>query len=199
VLIKARDWLQAALEVRSEAPAILPLSRIIPTWLYGAEPTMPFATHYAKYFQNSLREEALVNNSRAGIVYGQGGGGTLREVFQDIERNYYPKLPEDFTPMIFFDKGGYWRTAPVYEGTKLAKFGVKLDETVPAVLRFGLCARMSLNGDNLKRYLDKVVFSEDIEVIMGVLAKHSAKAQSNLTFALNAMPTRITSLRMNRA
>ena len=45
---------------------------------------MPFATHYGKYFQNSIREEALVSNSRAGIIYGQGGGGTLREVFQDV-------------------------------------------------------------------------------------------------------------------
>jgi hypothetical protein len=50
---------------------------------------MPFATHYAKYYQNSIREEALVNNSRAGIIYGRGGGGTMREVFQDVERNYY--------------------------------------------------------------------------------------------------------------
>jgi hypothetical protein len=79
-VIKARDWLEAALEVRSYAPQILPISVAIPTWLYGAEPTMTFATHYAKYYQNSLREEALVNNSRAGIIYGQGGGGTMREV-----------------------------------------------------------------------------------------------------------------------
>jgi hypothetical protein len=106
---KARDWLQSALEVRSYAPPILPLSVAIPTWLYGAEPTMPFASHYAKYFQNSLREEALVNNSRAGIVYGQGGGGTMREVFQDVERNYYAGSAKEFTPMIFLTKAAIGR------------------------------------------------------------------------------------------
>jgi hypothetical protein len=104
-VIKARDWLEAALEVRSCAPQILPISVAIPTWLYGAEPTMPFATHYAKYYQNSLREEALVNNSRAGIIYGQGGGGTMRKVFQDVERNYSSKSVDDFTPMVFYDIG----------------------------------------------------------------------------------------------
>ncbi|XUM24088.1 hypothetical protein ACRAVF_13175 [Bradyrhizobium oligotrophicum S58] len=97
----ARRWLKVALEVRAKAPAILPVSLAVPTWLYGAEPTMPFATHYAKYFQNSLREEALVNNSRAGIIYGRGGGGTLREIFQDVERNYYAKTLDEVTPMIF--------------------------------------------------------------------------------------------------
>ena len=56
------------------APEDVPASLAIPTWLYGAEPTMPFATHYGKYFQNSIREEALISNSRAGIIYGQGAG-----------------------------------------------------------------------------------------------------------------------------
>jgi predicted Rossmann-fold nucleotide-binding protein len=86
---EARNWLRAALDVKAKAPSVLPVSLAIPTWLYGAEPTMPFATNYAKYFDNSIREEALVNNSRAGIIYGRGGGGTLREIFQDVERNYY--------------------------------------------------------------------------------------------------------------
>src|SRR5262245_11876834 len=48
-VIKARDWLEEALEVRTYAPPILPLSIA----------TMPFATHYAKYYQNGLREEAF--------------------------------------------------------------------------------------------------------------------------------------------
>ena len=73
-LIGARDWLQAAREARAMAPEDVPASLAIPTWLYGAEPTMPFATHYGKYFQNSIREEALISNSRAAIIYGQGAG-----------------------------------------------------------------------------------------------------------------------------
>lgn len=73
-LIQARDWLAAALKARPLIKGELPVSLAIPTWLYGAEPTMPFATHYGKYFQNSIREEALVNNSRAGIIYAHGAG-----------------------------------------------------------------------------------------------------------------------------
>jgi predicted Rossmann-fold nucleotide-binding protein len=198
-LIKARDWLQTALEVRSRAPAILPLSIAVPTWLYGAEPTMPFATHYAKYFQNSLREEALVNNSRAGIIYGQGGGGTIREIFQDVERNYYAKNADDFTPMVFYDKGGYWRNAATYEGTAVKSFGIKLDEVIPEILKFGICSIVRPDEAGLKLFRDKIVFSEDVGVIKDVLARHSEKAQRNLDFALLAQPMRVSGLRMNRA
>jgi predicted Rossmann-fold nucleotide-binding protein len=197
-VIKARDWLQAALEVRSCAPPIMPLSLAIPTWLYGAEPTMPFATHYAKYFQNSLREEALVNNSRAGIIYGQGGGGTMREIFQDVERNYYANCAKNLTPMIFYDKGGYWCTGATYEGTEVKTFGIKLDDIIPTILKFGICARLSLDDAGLQRYLDKIIFSEDLAVIKQVLAKNSEAAQRNLSYALEAQPTKIASLRMNR-
>jgi predicted Rossmann-fold nucleotide-binding protein len=197
-LILARDWLQAALDVRSSAPPILPLSLAIPTWLYGAEPTTPFATHYAKYFQNSLREEALVNNSQAGIIYGQGGGGTMREVFQGVERNYYAKSAQDFTPMIFYDKGGYWRTAATYEGNTVKTFGIRLDDAIPTILKFGLCARLNLDDAGLKHFLDKIVFSEDLAAIRNVLKNNSATAQRNLSYALQAQPAKIGSLRMNR-
>ena len=36
----------------------------IPTWLYGHEPTTPFARVIAKYFQNSIREKAASTRSR---------------------------------------------------------------------------------------------------------------------------------------
>jgi hypothetical protein len=65
-LDKARRWMNAALEVKERAPKQQGASLAIPTWLYGQEPTMPFATGYAKYFQNSIREEALITQSRAG-------------------------------------------------------------------------------------------------------------------------------------
>lgn len=89
----ARDWLQAALEARAMAPEDVPVSLAIPTWLYGAEPTMPFATHYGKYFQNSIREEALISNSRAGIIYGQGGGGRP-EALSRMKRVWMRRRPD---------------------------------------------------------------------------------------------------------
>jgi hypothetical protein len=59
-------------------------SLAIPTWEYGNEPVMPFATAYAAYLQNSIREASLVRECFAGIVYARGGGGTIREIFQDV-------------------------------------------------------------------------------------------------------------------
>ena len=98
---------------------------------------MPFATHYGKYFQSSIREEALISNSRAGIIYGQGGGGTLREVFQDVELNFYAKAPKDFTPMIFFSRSGFWEREAEIENQQVKKNGIKLDVVVPSILKGG--------------------------------------------------------------
>ncbi len=83
-------------------------SLTVSTLQYGTEPVMPMATIYAGYFQNSIRESQLVRESRAGIIYGRGGGGTLREIWQDLEENYYVKRREELTPMIFFDADKVW-------------------------------------------------------------------------------------------
>ena len=69
----------------------------VPTWLYGHEPTTPFATHSAKYFQNSIREDGLVTMGVQGIIYAEGSAGTIQEIFQDAAQNYY----DTFSPMVF--------------------------------------------------------------------------------------------------
>jgi predicted Rossmann-fold nucleotide-binding protein len=81
-------------------------SLAVPTWLYGYEPTTPFATHIAKYFQNSLREDGLVTLAKQGIVYSEGSAGTVQEIFQDTAQNYYDTL----CPMVFLSApgGNYW-------------------------------------------------------------------------------------------
>lgn len=196
-LAKAREWLKAALDVRKAAPEILPISLAIPTWLYGAEPTMPFATHYAKYYQNSLREEALVNNSRAGIVYGQGGGGTMREVFQDVERNYYTRRVEDFTPMIFFDRGGYWTSDAVYDGDTITKRGIRLDVSIPTILTLGLRGG-GMPSSDVDLCINKIKFTVNHMEIANTLAGHVSAAEKNLHFALAAQPMKVTNSRMNR-
>jgi predicted Rossmann-fold nucleotide-binding protein len=87
----------------------------IPTWLYGYEPTTPFATQIAKYFQNSLREDGLVTIGNHGIIYAEGSAGTVQEIFQDAAKNFYGT----FCPMVFLSspaKAGehYWeKTLPV--------------------------------------------------------------------------------------
>jgi predicted Rossmann-fold nucleotide-binding protein len=109
-------WLAPAfgiLETRTASASFTPgISLAVPTWLYGYEPTTPLATHVAKYFQNSIREDGLVSIARQGIVYAEGSAGTVQEIFQDAAQNRYGA----FCPMVFLSSPGtdYWsRTLPV--------------------------------------------------------------------------------------
>ena len=87
-------------------------SLAVPTWLYGHEPTTVFATHIAKYFQNSVREDRLLAIATHGAIYFEGRGGTLQEIFQDAAQNYYRVLG-DFSPMIFFGTRQWSEVLPV--------------------------------------------------------------------------------------
>jgi predicted Rossmann-fold nucleotide-binding protein len=78
----------------------------IPTWLYGHEPTSPLATHIAKYFQNSIREDGLLAVASHGVIYAEGRAGTLQEIFQDANQNFY-RLFGNFSPMTFYGVD-YW-------------------------------------------------------------------------------------------
>ena len=44
----------------------------VPTWVYADEATGAFATHIAKYFTNSIREDGLLALARSGVVYTPG-------------------------------------------------------------------------------------------------------------------------------
>ncbi|MCB9651304.1 MAG: hypothetical protein H6730_32620 [Deltaproteobacteria bacterium] len=85
----------------------------IPTWLYGHEPPAPFATHIAKYFANSVREDGLLTIARGGVVFSPGSAGTIQEVFQDACQNHY-ETPGVASPMIFLGVEYWTRTKPVY-------------------------------------------------------------------------------------
>lgn len=92
------------------------LSASIPTWTYGHEPSNLFASHIAKYFENSLREDGLVSVATAGIVYSPGKAGTLQEIFADVTQNYYAydfKPPQIPAPMIFLNREYWTRTVNV--------------------------------------------------------------------------------------
>lgn len=80
----------------------------VPTWLYGHEPSTPLATHIAKYFQNSIREEGLLAIGQQGVVFTEGSAGTIHEIFQDAAQNYY-KTFGYFSPMVFLGVD-YWGT-----------------------------------------------------------------------------------------
>jgi predicted Rossmann-fold nucleotide-binding protein len=173
----ARSWLNAALEVRDSAPKERGESLAIPTWFYGSEPSTPFASAYAKYFQNSIREEALITQSRAGIVYAQGGGGTLREIFQDVEQNYYATTQADFTPMIFFDPGGFWQHDAEFDKGGVTRPGIDVQDLLKRVFRY--------HRTDTALTLKKVRFTTNFEEIDAVLRAHAPIAQRSLAAALN--------------
>jgi hypothetical protein len=53
-------------------------SLAVATWRYEAEPISQFATHIAKLFQNSVREDGLLSIADAGVAYFKGSFGTLQ-------------------------------------------------------------------------------------------------------------------------
>lgn len=85
----------------------------IPTWTYGHEPSNLFASHVAKLFQNSVREDGLVTVANAGLVFAPGKAGTCQEAFTDAVQNYYATRAEDMLPMAFFPRAYWTETVPV--------------------------------------------------------------------------------------
>src|SRR4029434_10760890 len=83
----------------------------VPTWVYVNEPTSAFATHIAKYFTNSIRENGLLAIARSGVVYAPGGAGTEQEIFTDTAQNSL-NLYQVRSPMVFFGRQFFERDHP---------------------------------------------------------------------------------------
>lgn len=107
------EWLSTAFEVIRKYPQAQYVSLGIPTWLYGHEPSTPLATHIAKFFDNSIRENYILTLPFGGIIYTPGSAGTLHEIFQDAEQNHY--LSCGFpSPMIFLGTKFWTEEMPAY-------------------------------------------------------------------------------------
>ena len=111
---KDDGWLRRSFEVMERFPRITEYrSLAIPTYYYGHEPTAPFATDIAKYFDNSVREDGVVTIAKGGIVYTPGSAGTMQEIFQDAAQNHYES--EGYaSPMIFMGKDYFTNVVPAY-------------------------------------------------------------------------------------
>ena len=111
---KDEGWLRRSFEVMERFPLKTNYrSLAIPTYYYGHEPTAPFATDIAKYFDNSVREDGIVTIAKGGIIYTPGSAGTMQEIFQDAGQNHYES--EGFaSPMIFMGKDYYTNYMPAY-------------------------------------------------------------------------------------
>ena len=112
------DWLHRAWNVMTKYPmdnrdkeACKSIG--IPTWLYGHEPPSPFATHIAKYFANSVREDGLLAIAKHGVIFAPGSAGTIQEIFQDACQNHYA-IHEVYSPMILFGVHHWTSVRPVW-------------------------------------------------------------------------------------
>jgi len=87
-------------------------SLAIPTWVNAGEPISQFASHIAKYFSNSIREDGMLAVATAGIVFAPGGAGTMQEIFQDAAQNAYRTFGR--SPMAFLDTRHYCADTGLY-------------------------------------------------------------------------------------
>ena len=140
-------WLRRSFEVMERFPLTSGYrSLAIPTYFYGHEPTAPFATDIAKYFDNSVREDGIVTVAKGGIIYTPGSAGTMQEIFQDAGQNHY-ETEGYASPMIFMGKDYYTNYMPAYAVLKdLSDRGIfknmlltisdDNDEIIEAIVRF---------------------------------------------------------------
>ncbi|MCB0652051.1 MAG: hypothetical protein KDC85_12305 [Saprospiraceae bacterium] len=119
-------WLPSAFEVLEKHPTSDYQSLGIPTWHYGHEPPTPFATHIAKYFANSVREEGLLAVAKGGVIFAPGSAGTIQEVFQDIAQNHYESFGYA-SPMVFLDKEYWSYDRPIFPIIELMKHRENLE------------------------------------------------------------------------
>lgn len=110
---KDKLWFDKAFQVIEKFPHSGSKSLGIPTWLYGHEPPTPFATHIAKYFANSVREDGLLAIAKGGVIFAPGNAGTVQEIFQDATQNNYLSFGYS-SPMVFFNSNYWSREYPVF-------------------------------------------------------------------------------------
>lgn len=106
-------WLQTAYEVVKRYPDPKYCSLGVPTWLYGHEPATPLATHIAKFFDNSMREDGILTVAKGGVIFTPGSAGTMQEIFQDAVQNHYLSFGYA-SPMIFWGSEFWLEELPVY-------------------------------------------------------------------------------------
>jgi predicted Rossmann-fold nucleotide-binding protein len=104
-------YMGVAHEIRERfAPGSVSLA--IPSWVIAGEPISQFASHIAKYFSNSIREDGMLAVATAGIVFAPGGAGTMQEIFQDAAQNASRVFGR--SPMVFLDSRHYCDETGLY-------------------------------------------------------------------------------------
>lgn len=128
---KTDAYIQLAHELRSDVDDGH-VSLAIPTWFYGHEPTNAFATHVAKYFSNSLREDGLLAIATGGVVFMPGSAGTVQEIFMDATQNHY-EVFDEVSPMVLFGRQYWEQTLPVVELLRTLALGRRYASQIAVV------------------------------------------------------------------
>jgi predicted Rossmann-fold nucleotide-binding protein len=115
-------------------------SLAIPGWSIAGEPISQFASHIAKYFSNSIREDGMLAVATAGIVFAPGGAGTMQEIFQDAAQNAHRVFGR--SPMVFLDTQHYRVETGLYPALE------------KQAARLGFADLLSI-GDELEQILDR--------------------------------------------
>lgn len=110
-------YIQAAQVVIKTFPSRGAISLSVPTWAYSDEPTGQFASHIAKYFANSIREDGLLAIGTYGVIFAPGKAGTLQEIFQDTAHNSYRSFGYR-APMLFLGKTFYTASPSILDMVK---------------------------------------------------------------------------------
>ncbi|MQA05539.1 MAG: Rossmann fold nucleotide-binding protein [Streptosporangiales bacterium] len=107
------SWADAGFDIRQTlAPQRAGVTVGVPTFFYGHEPPNVFASHIAKYFANSIREDGLLARSNAGVVVLPGAAGTVQEIFQAATPSYY--APGDAAPIVLVDREHWTERLPAW-------------------------------------------------------------------------------------
>lgn len=110
---KDEGWLATAFEVMKRYPQSNYKSLAIPTWYYGHEPPTIFASHIAKFFNNSIREDTILTEAYGGLIYMPGSAGTIQEIFQEAVQNHYVSFGYA-SPMVFVGRKYWTEEVPVW-------------------------------------------------------------------------------------
>jgi predicted Rossmann-fold nucleotide-binding protein len=159
------EWLKAAWIVREDnLPQDWSMCRSIgiPTWFYGHEPPNVFSSHIAKYFENSFREEGLLAIATHGVIFAEGNGGTIQEIFQDACQNYYDNYGFK-SPMILFGKD-YWQPK-----------ALRLEDDYPVYPEKAYPAWPLLQGlAQKKNFTDLITLTSDTDVVLAAIRQFKA-------------------------
>jgi predicted Rossmann-fold nucleotide-binding protein len=149
------EWLDPAFEVMEKYPRDTTSSQTesvgIPTWIYGHEPPNPFASHIAKYFENSFREEGLLAVATHGLVVAEGNAGTVQEIFQDAAQNYY-KVYGEPAPMVLLGSR-YWNPSGFKPVNPKAKPVWPLLQQLGSEKKFGHLIKLTDSIDEVVAFL----------------------------------------------